>query len=148
MFENSPEEFTVIGSDTAVFLDNIFLGKPKDKTEAERMLKKLSGRWHTVYTSAAVIYGKGTKRVSKVKLFSTRVKFARLTPRALEWYLSTGEPFDKAGAYGIQGFGAIFIEKLVGDYFTVMGLPARGLFELLSDLLGEEKVFKILSTEG
>jgi septum formation protein len=140
------EEAIVIASDTAVFLDGKFLGKPATPEEARRMLKTLSGRWHSVYTALAVLRVDKTGKVDKrLKLYSTRVKFKKLSDREIDWYLSTGEPMDKAGAYGIQGYGAIFVEKLSGDYFTVMGLPAHGLYETLRELLGEEEVLNLLN---
>jgi len=138
-------EVLVIASDTAVFLNGRFLGKPKDRNEAKEMLLSLSGRWHTVYTSLAVFYRKGRALKRHLSLHRTAVRFKRLTPREVEWYLSTGEPLDKAGAYGIQGHGAIFVEKIVGDYFTVMGLPAAGLYGALRKLLGEERTLELLS---
>jgi len=145
LLKNQKEEGLVIASDTAVFLNGRFLGKPSSVEEAKRMLKSLSGNWHTVYTSLAVLKVDKTGKVDKrLKLHSTRVKFRKLSDREIDWYIATGEPLDKAGAYGIQGYGAIFVEKLVGDYFTVMGLPAAGLYEALKELLGEEEVLKLL----
>lgn len=137
-------ETLIIASDTAVFIRGKFLGKPKDRNEAIKMLKTLSGKWHKVHTAVVVIYKNGNHRRVLKRLFTTAVKFKRLTEREIDWYLSTGEPMDKAGAYGIQGYGAIFIEKLIGDYFTVMGLPAHGLYEMLKTLLGEERVLQLL----
>jgi septum formation protein len=145
LLKKQREEGLIIASDTAVFLNGKFLGKPSSPQEAKKMLKNLSGNWHTVYTSLAVLKVDETGSVEKkLKLFSTRVKFKKLSNGEIDWYISTGEPLDKAGAYGIQGYGAIFIEKLVGDYFTVMGLPANGLYETLKELLGGEKVLKLL----
>ncbi len=128
--------FLVVAADTAVFLDGEFLGKPKSRVEAKKMLEKLSGRWHTVYTALAVSLRLGGKTKRRVKNFSSRVKFRRLTQREIEAYISTGEPLDKAGAYGVQGFGALFVEEIRGDFFTVMGLPASGLYGILKELLG------------
>ncbi len=142
---NPKGETVIIASDTAVLLEGRFLGKPKDRNEARSMLLSLSGRWHTVYTSLAVLYLKGKSLRGELSLHRTRVKFKKLSPEEVEWYLNTGEPLDKAAAYGIQGYGAIFIERLVGDYFTVMGLPASGLYESLKKLLGEKAVLKLLS---
>ena len=138
-------EYLIIASDTAVFVNGKFLGKPKDTKEAKSMLKTLSGRWHVVYTAIAVIYKTTKGVVFKTNLDRSRVKFKRLTPKEIDWYISTGEPLDKAGAYGIQGYGALFIDKIVGDYFTVMGLSPNKLYKLLLELLGEEKIFKLLS---
>jgi septum formation protein len=140
------ENFLIIAADTAVFLENKFLGKPASREEAKGMLRALSGRWHTVYTAVAVVLREGKHRRLRAKLFSSRVKFKKLSPAEIDWYLKTGEPMDKAGAYGIQGYGAIFIEKISGDFFTVMGLPASGLYKMLVKLLGTERVLKLLST--
>ncbi len=138
-------EYLIIASDTAVFIDQKFLGKPKDRDEAKQMLSTLSGNWHTVYTAIAVIYRNSKQRVLKTHLDSARVKFKELSDEEIEWYLSTGEPYDKAGAYGIQGFGAIFIEKIAGDYFTVMGMSPSKLYKLLVNVLGKERALSLLS---
>ena len=137
-------ETLIIASDTAVFIKGLFLGKPKDPQEAKLMLQTLSGNWHIVYTSISVIYRKGNLRREKTNLDRARVKFKKLTLKEIEWYISTGEPLDKAGAYGIQGYGALFVEKIVGDYFTIMGMSPNRLYNLLGELLGKEKVLKIL----
>jgi septum formation protein len=137
-------ETLIIASDTAVFINGKFLGKPKNREEAKEMLKTLSGKWHKVHTAVVLIYKNKNRRRVLRKLFTTAVKFKKLTDREIDWYLSTGEPMDKAGAYGIQGYGAIFIEKLKGDYFTVMGLPASGLYKMLKEVLGEEKTLNLL----
>ena len=142
------EEILIIASDTAVFANGTFLGKPKSIKEARKFLKLLSGRWHTVYTTVAVIYRKPLKVARKITLSRTDVKFKPLTEKEIDWYISTGEPLDKAGAYGIQGYGAVFIEKLKGDYFTVMGLPAKELYSSLKSLIGLEKTLKLLSGGG
>jgi septum formation protein len=138
-------EYLIVASDTAVFVNRQFLGKPKDSQEARLMLKTLSGRWHTVYTSLAVVYRNSRRRVLKTDLNPARVKFKNLSAEEIEWYLSTGEPYDKAGAYGIQGLGAIFIEKIKGDYFTVMGLSPSRLYKLLTDILGRKRTLQLLS---
>jgi len=137
------DEYIVIASDTAVFIDNRFLGKPKNPEEAKRFLKTLSGRWHTVYTATAVFHKKGHRLRRKIVLDRTRVLFKKLSDREIDWYLQTGEPLDKAGAYGIQGYGALFIEKIVGDYFTVMGLSPNKLYKALVELLGEKRALEL-----
>ena len=142
------KEFLIIASDTAVFLDNTFLGKPKNTKEAKRFLKLLSGRWHTVYTSLVLLYKKPLKVSRVITLSKTGVKFKPLTEKEIDWYISTGEALDKAGAYGIQGHGAIFIEELKGDYFTVMGLPAKELYRGLKELLGTERTLALLNGGG
>ena len=136
-------ETLIIASDTAVFLEGKFLGKPKNVEEAKKMLKTLSGKKHTVFTSVAVLYRDGNRRVLKAKNDKTPVWFKKLSDKEIDWYIRTGEPMDKAGAYGIQGYGALFIEKICGDYFTVMGLPPRVLYELVEELIGEERALKL-----
>jgi septum formation protein len=120
-------EAMVIGSDTIVLLDKNVLGKPGSQIEALEMLSRLSGREHEVYTGVAVSAGgrieSGLERV--------RVRFRPLSRAECEEYVATGEPLDKAGAYGIQGFGSAIVESIEGDYFAVMGLPVVRTLELL-----------------
>jgi len=118
-----------IAADTIVVVDGDILGKPRDRAEAAAMLRRLGGREHVVHTAIAVAFG--GRLVSGVE--ATRVWFRTLDEPTIEAYIATGEPMDKAGAYGIQGFGAVLVERIEGDYFTVMGL---GLARLV-DLLGE-----------
>lgn len=113
-----PED-TVIGSDTVVVLNNEIFGKPKDKAHAHAMLKALSGKRHFVYTGVAVAE-KGEVRSFVQK---TEVEFYELSDETIEKYIATGEPMDKAGAYGIQGKGSVLVKGIAGDYFNVMGLP-------------------------
>lgn len=117
----------VVGSDTVVAVDGLILGKPKDEGEAAGMLERLSGRTHQVYTGVALCLGERNQVFHQM----TQVEFAPMSREEIQWYLSTGEPFDKAGGYGIQGYGARFIKGIQGDYFTVMGLPVRGIYERL-----------------
>lgn len=115
----------VVGSDTLVVLDGQALGKPADAAEARHMLGLLSGRTHEVMTGLALyVPGRGMYTDTTV----TQVRFARLTDQEIEAYIASGEPMDKAGAYGIQGLGARFIEGIEGDYYSVMGLPVRRLY--------------------
>ncbi|WP_456342495.1 nucleoside triphosphate pyrophosphatase [Thermovibrio sp.] len=116
-----------LAADTIVVLDGKVLGKPSDERDAVEFLKELSGRWHTVITGFALLFG--GRLISGFE--EAKVKFKRLTLREIEWYVSTGEPMDKAGAYGIQGKGALFIETLEGDFFTVMGLPVGRIYDIL-----------------
>ena len=117
----------VIGSDTIVVVDGEVLGKPLDKADAARMLRRLSGRAHTVITAVAVARnGRVESGVEEVG-----VTFHPLTDAAIEAYIATGEPMDKAGAYGIQGYGATIVSRVDGDYFAVMGLPLQRLVRLL-----------------
>ena len=109
----------VIGADTVVLIDGLILGKPTDRSDAMRMLGLLAGRTHTVLTGVAVICdGDVLDSVQE-----TRVTFAPLEPKEIAWYASTGEPDDKAGAYGIQGIGSRFIKRIEGSYTNVVGLP-------------------------
>lgn len=125
--KGNPEAF-VLGSDTVVVIDDEILGKPSDSVEALSMLKRLSGRTHSVYTGVAIVYGE-----KEVHFYEkTDVVFWELTDDELNTYINTGEPFDKAGAYGIQGFGSMLVKGIVGDYFSVVGLPvARTIRELV-----------------
>lgn len=116
--ETHPDD-TVIGSDTVVVLDGEIFGKPKDEADAERMLKTLSGRKHFVYTGVAV----AEKGVLRSFVQKTEVEFYPLSDETIEKYIATGEPMDKAGAYGIQGKGSVLVKGIVGDYFNVMGFP-------------------------
>ena len=109
----------VIGSDTLVEFDGTALGKPRGRADAARMLRALSGRCHQVYTGVTIVSPLGTESFTSV----TEVEFYELTDAEIEAYIDTGEPMDKAGAYGIQGFGSVLVKRINGDYFTVMGLP-------------------------
>jgi septum formation protein len=117
----------VVAADTIVVLGGEILGKPADAAEARRTLARLSGREHEVFTAVAVAYGGAVASgVSR-----TLVRFRPLDERTIAEYVATGEPMDKAGAYGIQGFGAVLVERIDGDYFTVMGLGLGLLVDLL-----------------
>lgn len=125
----------VIGADTVVVLDGKILGKPKDDGDAERMLKALQGRAHDVYTGAAFLsYGRnGEKEICNYAV-GTRVYVNPMTEDEIRAYIATGEPVDKAGAYGIQGRFAAYIEKIEGDYYNVVGLPVSRVYETLKEL--------------
>ena len=123
-------ESVVIAADTIVVLDGDILGKPRDATEAAAMLARLSGRTHTVHTAMAV--ARDGRTVSAVE--SAEVTFRPITPAEIAAYVATGEPMDKAGAYGIQGYGATIVERIHGDYFSVMGLGLRRLVALLGEV--------------
>ena len=120
----------VIAADTIVVIDGEILGKPRDPAEAAIMLGKLQGRDHVVHTAMAAVYG--GRGVAGIE--STRVWVRPLTADAIRAYIATGEPMDKAGAYGIQGYGAVIVERVNGDYFTVMGLGLGRLVVLLQEL--------------
>jgi septum formation protein len=120
----------VIGADTLVAVDGQVLGKPKDTADAAAMLRLLSGRTHTVYTGVAVVGSGGTHTAVE----STRVTFAPLSDDEITEYIATGEPMDKAGAYGIQGYGGKYITGIEGCFFNVMGLPLNRLYTILKSL--------------
>jgi len=123
-------EAVVIGSDTIVVVDGDVLGKPRDEAEAATMLRRLSGRTHTVITAIAVAWrGQLESGVEEVE-----VTFHALSDAEIDAYIATREPMDKAGAYGIQGYGATTIARVDGDYFAVMGLPLQRLVRLLQQL--------------
>ena len=111
----------LVAADTIVDVDGAAFGKPRDDADAKRMLRTLSDRWHTVHTAFAVVDRANGKREHGVE--SSRVRFSRLDDAAIDRYVATGEPRDKAGAYGIQGRGALLVERVDGDFYTVMGLP-------------------------
>lgn len=117
----------VLGADTTVVVRDEVLEKPSNAADALRMLKKLHGRTHQVVTSIALVADERIHQATDV----TNVVFRRLDQAFLEAYVATGEPMDKAGAYGIQGYGAALVERIDGDFFSVMGLPVRLLLELL-----------------
>jgi septum formation protein len=120
----------VLAADTLVFLDGVTLGKPRGDAEAADMLRRLAGREHRVVTALhlrrGAAPGTGLAEIS-------RVRFAPMDKAEIRWYVATGEPRDKAGAYGVQGLGARFIEEIHGSFTNVMGLPARSVYRLLRD---------------
>ena len=124
------EADVVVGADTTVVLDGKIYGKPESREDAVRILKKLSGNTHTVFTGVAVVDVRGRKGISGVS--TAKVKIANLSEEEIRWYVETGEPMDKAGAYAVQGIGAVFIEEICGDYFAVVGLSLRLLVKLLA----------------
>ena len=123
----------VIAADTIVVCQGQTLGKPVDAQDAYRMLRLLSGRDHQVMTGVAVLRGGQTVSCTEV----TDIHFRELSDREIHAYIRTGEPMDKAGAYGIQGGAALFAEKMVGDYYNVMGLPVCRLGQILRDIAPE-----------
>ena len=123
-------EDAVIGADTVVVLDGAVLGKPLDADDAKRMLRALSGRAHTVFTGMTVL--RGGRMLQHAE--RTEVHFRPLSEDEIDRYVATGEPLDKAGAYGAQGYASLFVEKLEGDFFNVMGLPLCALGKLLKQL--------------
>lgn len=119
----------IIAADTVVILGSKILGKPKDEADAENMLKQLENRVHKVVTAIAII----DKYEEKTLINSTisKVKFRKITEREIKDYIKTGEPMDKAGAYGIQAYGSLFVEKVEGCYNNIVGLPLNLLGEML-----------------
>ncbi len=126
-------DYPVLGADTMVFQDNVLLGKPSDTEQAFEMLSSLSGRWHTVYGGVALVWH--SRKIAFSFSQSTRVKFRELSEAEIKAYIDTGEPVDKAGAYGIQGYGCVLVEKVEGCYFNVMGLPVSRFLEKFRNFL-------------
>jgi septum formation protein len=120
----------VLGADTMVFLDGEPLGKPGDETEAAEMLRAMSGRWHSVFGGVCIVLG------NRERLFhrETRVHFRDLSAREIDAYVETGEPMDKAGAYGAQGLGGLFVREIRGCWFNVVGLPLTDVVTHLREL--------------
>ena len=137
----------VLGADTTVVIENQIIGKPEDLDDARKMLKMLSGNWHEVFTGAALVCKKKSaeedseSRTSDFKsivdLQITRVKFAELAEAEIEFLVLEGKPLDKAGAYAVQAQAALFIEKIEGDYWNVVGLPVNLIYEMLRKFLSE-----------
>jgi septum formation protein len=120
----------VIAADTIVSTGGEVLEKPEDKAHAFEMLKKLSGRWHEVYTGVCVMH-----KADKSLFFeATKVHFNKLEDDFIDWYISTNEPMDKAGAYGIQGYGAVLVDRIEGDFYNVMGFPIAKIMRELKKL--------------
>ncbi|HEV2182391.1 MAG TPA: Maf family protein [Candidatus Acidoferrales bacterium] len=120
----------IIAADTVVVIDNEILGKPSSAANARDMLHRLSGKTHEVYTGLSVLRGNASRTVVEM----TRVTFVTLSKQEIEDYIATGEPFDKAGAYAIQGQGGNFISRIEGCYLNVMGLPLARLYAILREL--------------
>jgi septum formation protein len=129
----------VLGADTTVVVDGEILGKPETEENARRMLRRLSDRWHEVLTGVALV-ARGDEAAEEsafrrsVAHESTRVRFGPMTEREIDWYAQTGEPADKAGAYAVQGYAALFIEEIEGDYWNVVGLPVQLVYKLVNSL--------------
>ncbi len=121
----------ILAADTVVVCDGIGLGKPAGRDEAAEMLRSLSGRRHEVVTGMALI---APPNLRVIKAEVTKVYFREISDSMIERYIGTGESFDKAGAYGIQGFASAFVEKIEGCYFNVVGLPVALLFRMFADL--------------
>jgi septum formation protein len=128
---NLGADVLIIGADTVVVVDEAILGKPESSDDAKRMLRSISGRVHEVHPGLALLQNTGMQQ--RVVEEITRVHFAYLTDQEIADYLATGEPFDKAGAYAIQGLGGRYISRIEGCYFNVMGLPLARLWTLLRE---------------
>ena len=122
-------ERLVLAADTTVVIDDMMLGKPVDDTDAKRMLSLLSGRTHHVLTAVAVCREGRSRPLAEVE--RTEVEFAPLTEFEIDWYIATGEPRDKAGAYAIQGYASRFVTRIDGSYSNVVGLPIALVYEML-----------------
>jgi septum formation protein len=122
-------EGLVLGADTIVLVGAEILGQPRDARDARRMLGLLRGKWHEVLTGVALVRAEEDGRCV-VEHESTRVRFSQMSEAEIEWYISTKEPMDKAGAYAVQGRAALFIEEIQGDYFNIVGLPIRLVHQL------------------
>ena len=120
----------VLGADTVVCQERKVLGKPRDEQDARDMLRALSGKSHTVYTGVCVIGGDGQERVCAD---ASRVEFVPLSEEAISWYIATGEPMDKAGAYAVQGRAGMFVRSISGSYSNVIGLPMALVRDMLKD---------------
>jgi septum formation protein len=119
----------VVGADTIVALDDKVLGKPRDEREAIAMLEHLSGREHTVYTGVCVIKNNAENCFAE----ATKVEFYPLTAAEIQAYVASGEPMDKAGAYGVQGLGCVLVKKIEGDYFNIMGFPIAKVVRVIRE---------------
>ena len=130
----------VLGADTTVLINHQIIGKPVDMADAKRMLKMLSGNWHEVLTGIALVRKNPQSAIrnpqSVVGMQRTRVKFAEMSDEEIEFLAENGEPLDKAGAYAVQAQAALFIEGIEGDYWNVVGLPVRLVYELVKKNLG------------
>lgn len=130
---NCSKDSIIIGADTIVVIDNKVLGKPKDKNDAFRMLKALSNNVHRVYSGVTVI--NNTTKVTKSECLYTEVYFSELSDEEIWNYIDTEECLDKAGAYGIQGFGGVFVKNINGCYYNVVGLPLNLLNKMIKEVL-------------
>ncbi len=133
--QNNPDSW-VLGADTIVVIDGLILGKPKNKKQAREMLARLSDREHKVFTGFTLAHV--ATKICKTMVILSAVKFKKISPEEMDWYVSCDEPYDKAGGYAVQGKGAYFIKSIRGSYTNVIGLP-------LGEVLEELKKLKTLS---
>ncbi len=127
------DDALILGADTTVVIENQIIGKPRDLADARRMLRMLSGKWHEVLTGIALVKTAEGKSETKIGLQRTRVKFVEMTDAEIEFLVENGSPLDKAGAYAVQAQAALFIERIEGDYWNVVGLPVSLVYELLKN---------------
>jgi septum formation protein len=133
----------VLAADTTVVIDGEILGKPLDPEDARRMLRKLAGREHEVLTGIALAEpGRERPPSHAARVEVSRVRMAPMDEAEIAWYAATGEPMDKAGAYAIQGLGALFVEAVFGNYSNVVGLPVPGVYRLFAELGYDLKAFR------
>lgn len=137
MLNGEKTEICVVGADTIVVYNDEIIGKPTDKEDAKRILKTLSGQTHMVYTGIAVVTAQGVQR----EVSRSEVTFCTLTDAEISDYIRSGEPMDKAGAYGIQGPFGMFVERISGNYFTIIGMPLPVLYRMLKNI-GIEPQYK------
>ncbi|ERI90104.1 septum formation protein Maf [Clostridiales bacterium oral taxon 876 str. F0540] len=130
--KNVIDDCVIIGCDTIVYHNGEILGKPKDEKDAYKMLQSLSGTSHKVYSGIAV-KNTATNEI-KTDYVCTEVYFSEISSSQINEYIETNEPMDKAGAYGIQGYGGIFVEKIIGCYYNVVGLPLNKLYNMLREM--------------
>jgi len=135
----------VLGADTVVVLEERLLGKPTDRDDARRMLRDLSGRDHLVYTGVAA-WEPASERL-ECDVAATQVHFADLSEEEIDWYVATGEPLDKAGAYAIQGLGSLLVESITGNHSNVVGLPVPLVYRLVKRLGYDLKVWRFEDLE-
>ena len=133
VFDNTQGNRIVIGADSLVILDGEQLGKPKDREEAVEMIKKIQGKCHTVYTSIAVLVENNEEYKEYKELHQAKVYIKSMTDEEIENYVESGEPFDKAGGYGVQTSFAVFVERVEGEYSVIVGLPLCRVYEILKE---------------
>jgi septum formation protein len=125
----------VLGADTTVVVEGDVLEKPRDERDARRMLRRLSGRWHEVLTGVALVRAGGDEGLRRTIAHArTEVRFAQMSDAEIDWYVASGEPMDKAGAYAVQGRASLFIEEIRGEYWNVVGLPIQLVYRLAREI--------------
>lgn len=136
MVKKAPSKTLIIGADTVVEFEGEILGKPANREEAIDMLTKLSGNVHYVYTGVAVVRSDDAKSCASFE--KTAVYFENISREEIEYYIDRHSPYDKAGSYGIQGYAGVFVNRIDGDYFNVVGLPVCLLHRIIKNEFGED----------